>query len=141
MMAKDIQSDNLVMNLGGQNTVDLSGSIKNAAFNMGGKTALNYGDVHAKNLVINVGGEAAIKLSGDVANLSLKVGGKSSIMAKHLTTQRLSVKGAGESALTLRVAQAIDVQAFGKIDLNYYGNPSTIHKIAIGDVNIHKVAD
>ena len=135
----NMQTDQLIVDLGGRNSANLSGNIKNATFNLGGKSTLTFKDPDAKSLLFHVGGEADLNLAGTVDNLEIQVGGRSDIMAKKLMAKNVILTGAGYSNLTVHVLQSLNVTAIGRVRLNYYGNPSSIHKTGFGDISIQKV--
>lgn len=139
--AKNINSDSLSTKIGGETKMTLSGNVKNADFDLAGKSDVTLCDINATDINFNTAGESTIHLCGHGSNLMLKAAGKSDIDAKNFTVENLKVLGAGSINITSRVLKGINVTAFGKVHVNYYGSPKTIDKTAFGNVVLQKIGN
>lgn len=138
--ATKLDSDKLVLAMGGHNQASLSGHVQYLALLLGGKTILHGKNIQSENIILNIGGKGTVTLAGNVKHFTINSGGESTIQAKELKAQHVSINSAGKSHITLSASNNLTISAFGKSRIEYYGNPK-IHKTAFGEVQVVKMKE
>lgn len=137
--AKNINTNTLNAKIGGNTNMILSGNVKDEDLNLAGKSDVTLCDMRATDIHFNAAGNSSIHLCGHARDLTLKSAGKFDVDAKNFTADNLVVLGAGDMTITSRVKKSIHVTAFGKVAVNYYGNPAVIDKKSFGNVTLEKM--
>jgi hypothetical protein len=92
---------------------------------------------HADHINININGSGTIYLTGEANTLTIVSHGKANISAKRMLAGDVIIESAGESTMIIHPSKSLTVQAFGKSDIQYLGEP-TITKNIFGASTVKK---
>jgi hypothetical protein len=136
--ATNLNADHLSVMMSGKSSAVIEGDIKNVVFNLNGKSELHAKLPDADHINVSINGKGTIYLTGKTQSLTIISHGKANIMAKNLVAEDIMVESAGESSMILHPAKSLTVQAFGKSDIQYLGEPK-ITKNIFGESTVTKI--
>jgi hypothetical protein len=136
--ATNLNTDHLSVMMSGKSSGIIEGDIKNITFNLNGKSELHATLPHADHINVNINGKGTIYLTGKSKTLTIISHGKANMIAKDMIADDIVIESAGESTMTLDAKKSLTVQAFGKSDIQYLGEP-TITKNIFGKSTLTKI--
>ena len=136
--AKNLNTDNLSLMMNGKSSGNLDSDIKNAVFNLNGKSELHATLPHADHITVTINGKGTIYLNGETKNLTIISHGKANVIANNLLAETIVIESAGESNIAIHPIKSLTVQAFGKSDIQYSGDP-VITKNIFGESELKKI--
>jgi hypothetical protein len=136
--ADNLTSDQLNITMNGKSTGYVKGNMKSLVFNLNGKSELHAILPHADRISIIINGKGTLYLTGETKNLMITSHGKAEVIAKDLLADTVVIQSTGETTLSVHAVKSLTLQAFGKSDIQYSGNPIITRSI-FGHATVTKI--
>jgi hypothetical protein len=91
----------------------------------------------ADNLVCKQSGGCDVKFSGEAQKGTFNVSGGCDVKASEMHLKNCTIDASGGSDVSVYVTGDLTVKATGASDVNYYGNPVKVTKVAFGASDIN----
>lgn len=138
LIATKLKTSYLTLNIGGKNSVNLQGSIKNFNLNLDGDSQLQATVYNANDVKVKSGGNTNIDLAGSTKVLHITTAGKVIVSANNLIANDVTVHSYGDSDITVNALKALNIKTAGKSTVKYYGDP-VIEKNVYGEAAVKKM--